>query len=54
VFANLDIANTDFLDFVDEERGVQDDGTWVWHMSSDTNEGLERVKGTTKAKKRWL
>lgn len=30
MLANLDIANMGFEDFIDEEAGEQQDGTWKW------------------------
>jgi hypothetical protein len=51
MFANLDIANVGFEEFVDEEKGVQDDGAWVWKPFSNSNEGLKRGKKKADAKR---
>jgi hypothetical protein len=47
----LDIANMGFNEFVDEEKGVQDDGAWVWKPFPSSNEGLEREKRKTEVRR---
>ncbi|KAJ7290941.1 hypothetical protein C8J57DRAFT_1044922, partial [Mycena rebaudengoi] len=30
MFSNLDVANMGFEEFIDEDKGVQEDGSWEW------------------------
>ncbi|KAJ7808740.1 hypothetical protein B0H14DRAFT_3881301 [Mycena olivaceomarginata] len=38
---NLDIANMNFEDFVDEKAGVQEDGVWKWRSFGPSDSGTE-------------
>ncbi|KAF9058396.1 hypothetical protein BDP27DRAFT_1343873 [Rhodocollybia butyracea] len=40
--ANLDIANMGFEEYVDEEAGVQEDGTWKWQPFEGESKERER------------
>ncbi|KAF2671668.1 hypothetical protein BT63DRAFT_176896 [Microthyrium microscopicum] len=43
MYANLDIANMDFEDWVDEDTGVQEDGTYKWAGAFEpSNEHIEK------------
>ncbi|KAJ6603234.1 hypothetical protein DFH09DRAFT_1124027 [Mycena vulgaris] len=46
MITNLDIANMDFEDFVDEEAGKQEDGSWKW-MSFTPDEGRDEGEEPT-------
>ncbi|EED12331.1 conserved hypothetical protein [Talaromyces stipitatus ATCC 10500] len=51
MYCNLDVANMDFEDWVDESGGIQEDGTWKWAGPFPlTNEGLKRAEEERKAK----
>ncbi|KAJ7753296.1 hypothetical protein B0H14DRAFT_3512752 [Mycena olivaceomarginata] len=41
MIVNLDIANMDFEDFVDEKAGVQEDGVWKWRSFDPSDRGTE-------------
>ncbi|KAJ6619230.1 hypothetical protein B0H10DRAFT_2026566 [Mycena sp. CBHHK59/15] len=44
VYANLDIANMGWEDFVDVDAGVQEDGTWKWiSFAPSENEAAEHI-----------
>ncbi|KAJ7701390.1 hypothetical protein B0H17DRAFT_1004884 [Mycena rosella] len=47
MMANLDIANMGFEEFVDEEAGEQEDGSWKWVSFNPETEETE--KGPTEA-----
>jgi len=51
MFANLDIGNMGFEDFVDEEKRVQGDGAWVWKPFPDSNEAITEGKRKADAKR---
>jgi hypothetical protein len=52
MYANLDISNMGFEDFVDEEAGIQKDGTWKWiGPFPPSNEALERANREEEAKR---
>ncbi|KAJ7349898.1 hypothetical protein DFH08DRAFT_1079173 [Mycena albidolilacea] len=38
---NLDIANMNFEDFVDEKAGVQEDGVWKWRSFDPSDRGTD-------------
>ena len=52
MFANLDIANMDFEDWIDEDTGVQEDGLYKWVGPFPTeNEGITQGKSDVEAKR---
>lgn len=52
MFCNLDIANMDFEEWVDEDAGIQEDGAYIWvGPFPSTNEHLERGRRETEAKR---
>jgi hypothetical protein len=52
MFANLDIANMGFEEFVDEDAGEQADGTWKWSsFGPRTDDAEEKTESEVKREK---
>ncbi|KAJ7609799.1 hypothetical protein FB45DRAFT_844786 [Roridomyces roridus] len=45
--ANLDIANMGFEDYVDEEKGEDEDGVWTWSFPGGVEQSDERDNALT-------
>ncbi|KAJ7123563.1 hypothetical protein C8R44DRAFT_735208 [Mycena epipterygia] len=48
VFVNLDIANMGFEDFVDEDAGQQEDGSWKWASFPPDTDAKEKSEADIK------
>ncbi|KAJ7784132.1 hypothetical protein B0H16DRAFT_1401995 [Mycena metata] len=49
MIVNLDMANMDFEDFVDEDAGEQEDGSWMWmSFPPSTKDTEEESEGEAK------
>jgi hypothetical protein len=52
MYANLDVANMDFEEWLDEDAGLQDDGTYKWiGPFPPSNEGLVQAEKEKEAKR---
>lgn len=51
MYANLDIANMGFEDFVDEETGILEDGVYMWKPMTGSNDALQKTYQEAEAKR---